>query len=1073
MKKGSRLFSQTPAKRAWFSILVVSLSCLLTLGVKVLPSASARQQPDEASRITPTAWQQISELVREKESRNVEQQKIDSQLLYAMKLERGDHVGAAVPSLKAESINPEDGKVVVDISCQLGGYLLEDIGALGGEVLNVVPGYNSVRARVPLDQLEAIARHPQVVFIQPKQEGSNAGGRRAPGPLAPSRRGASFEERASRVRSYLTSVLSKTKPIAASGSVSSEGDTSHKAALARATFGVNGTGIKIGVLSDGVTNLFMSQGTGNVGQVTVLPGQAGAGDEGTAMLEIVHDLAPGAQLYFASALPTITQFAENIRALRAAGCDIIVDDFIFFVETPFQDGQASGVASTTNGGVVIEAVNSVTADGALFFSAAFNEGNLNDGTSGCWEGDFADGGTNPTVPGGRVHNFGGGAQSDLITVSTTGPILLFWSDPLGGSSNDYDLFILNNAGTAVVAASTNIQNGNDDPFERVAMQPSGRRIVVLRKPGAQTRGLHITAYRGRLEIGTEGQTHGHSSAANAFSVAATPVAGSIGPGRPAGPFPAFFSSSNVTETFSNDGPRRLFFKADGTPFTPGNLLFSTDGGLLRQKPDITAADGVSVTGVGLFGSPFFGTSAAAPHAAAIAAMLKSANPAFTNDQIRSALTSTAIDIEAPGVDRDSGAGIIVAVEALEALGITSQASVDVGTVTAIEDGNGNGFIQAQESGSLLIQLKNSGVLPATGIIATLTSLTPGVVVTTASSTYPDLPAGIGAAVNTTPFGFTLAPDIPCNLTAIFALTLTYTGGPSPKVVPIEVQTGLPPIVILETLDSTPPAHNPAYTAFSGLQSQRLNRDGILSSCGFQKNFPGVFGTGTRRFDAYRFQACSTAATQCVTVTLTNNSADGTLFSAAYSGNFNPNNLANNHVADAAFSFVKGFPASYSFTVKGGSQFIVVVNEVNQDGGLGNNYRLSVSGACSECGTTDADLAVSMDRLAGSPSVGDVLTYRLVVRNLGPSSAPDVTLTDVLRPDVVLVGVSGANCDGSPTIVCDMGTIDSGESKPVRIQVRAQLAGVTTNSASVTSNATLSNDPNLGNNSVLRSITIRP
>ena len=78
------------------------------------------------------------------------------------------------------------------------------------------------------------------------------------------------------------------------------------------------------------------------------------------------------------------------------------------------------------------------------------------------------------------------------------------------------------------------------------------------------------------------------------------------------------------ETFSSDGPRRIFFNADGTAYTPGNV--SSTGGVLLQKPDLTAADGVSVTGVGGFASPFFGTSAAAPHAAAIAALVKSANP---------------------------------------------------------------------------------------------------------------------------------------------------------------------------------------------------------------------------------------------------------------------------------------------------------------------------------------------------------------------------------------------------------------------------------------------------------------
>ena len=122
-------------------------------------------------------------------------------------------------------------------------------------------------------------------------------------------------------------------------------------------------------------------------------GQAGSGDEGTAMLEIIHDLAPGAQLYFATAFTSITSFANNIRALRAAGCDIIVDDVFYFVETPFQDGQAPGVISTTNGGVVTQAVNDVTAAGALYFSSAGNEGNLNASTSGTWEGDFVDGGT--------------------------------------------------------------------------------------------------------------------------------------------------------------------------------------------------------------------------------------------------------------------------------------------------------------------------------------------------------------------------------------------------------------------------------------------------------------------------------------------------------------------------------------------------------------------------------------------------------------------------------------------------------------------------------------------------------
>ena len=106
------------------------------------------------------------------------------------------------------------------------------------------------------------------------------------------------------------------------------------------------------------------------------------------MLELIHDIAPGAQLYFATAFTSITSFAQNIRDLRTAGCDIIVDDVGYYVETPFQDGQGPAVVSTTNGGVVTQAVKDVAAAGAMYFSSAGNSGNLNDGTSGVWEGDF-------------------------------------------------------------------------------------------------------------------------------------------------------------------------------------------------------------------------------------------------------------------------------------------------------------------------------------------------------------------------------------------------------------------------------------------------------------------------------------------------------------------------------------------------------------------------------------------------------------------------------------------------------------------------------------------------------------
>jgi subtilisin family serine protease len=123
------------------------------------------------------------------------------------------------------------------------------------------------------------------------------------------------------------------------------------------------------------------------------------------------------------------------------------------------------------------------------------------------------------------------------------------------------------------------------------------------------------------------------------------------------------AAADPVEVYSSDGPRRVFYQADGTPITPGNFLFT--GGSVRQKPDVAAADCVAVSTPGL--NPFCGTSAAAGHAAAIAALVKSTNPSLTTSQLRTAMTSTALDIEAPGFDRDSGFGLLDAFAAVQSV----------------------------------------------------------------------------------------------------------------------------------------------------------------------------------------------------------------------------------------------------------------------------------------------------------------------------------------------------------------------------------------------------------------------
>ncbi len=983
MVKAARRRRSISPKRSFRSRVVIALIAVSVLaflfGTSSLAfrftNASAAAQSNE---ISPEALAQIEALILEKESRTATQRKIDSQLLYEMRMERGEVIANGVRTLETDLPVTESGKPIVDITATVSDALLLQLQLIGAEILNVVADRDSIRASISLDSLEAIAAISEVTFIQPKQDAITSG---ATDPVVDDRvstqRRPGFANRVSNVRHLLNAALTTSEtavagivPPTGAGSRTSEGDVTHRAASARGIFNTNGSGVKIGVLSDGVANLAASQALGDLGPVTVLPGQAGTGDEGTAMLEIVHDLAPGAELYFATALGGITSFAQNIRDLRTAGCDIIIDDVFYFVETPFQDGQIG--PTNTNGAVVIQAVNDVTADGAMYFSSAGNSGNFDDGTSGVWEGDFVDGGATSSPLGvGRLHNFGGQNFNLLTAANTAAPISLYWSDPLGSSSNDYDLFRLNASGTAVAASSTNIQSGSQDPYEQISQSTANPRIVIVKKTAAAPRFLHLNTNRGRLSIGTFGQTHGHSAAANAFSCAAAPAQSPFGaPPNPYGPFPNSFSGSDVTELFSSDGPRRIFFQANGTPYTVGN--FSSTGGIVRPKPDITAADGVAVSGSGGFPSPFYGTSAAAPHAGAIAALIKSANPALSSMEIRAALISSAIDIEAPGIDRDSGAGIIMAHTALQAAGIPGNAYLEFGAIIASEDpGDGNGNIDAGDGANLVIQLRNHGVADATGITATLTTATPGVSVEIPNtSSYADLAANGGIGNNPTPFRFSVASNVPCPTTIQFTLTVYFNGGVSPQVLNFSVPTGPPPINITSTLDAIAPS-GPTFTGTTGTFSGvRHFRDGIPTSCGAGKPFPGILNAaGTRQYDAYTFETCENSAPSCITVTLSGANAIN-MFTAAYSGTFNPTDLSQGWLADPGAS---AETRTYSFNLPGGAQtFTIVVYDVPAGGPSGNTYSLNVSGSCIGSCTTPNQAPVAKAKNITIPAGTDCM-----------------------------------------------------------------------------------------------------
>ncbi len=267
------------------------------------------------------------------------------------------------------------------------------------------------------------------------------------------------------------------------------------------------------------------------------------------------------------------------------------------------------------------------------------------------------------------------------------------------------------------------------------------------------------------------------------------------------------------------------------------------------------------------------------------------------------------------------------------------ANLLTGTITAAEvGGNGNTYIEPGENGSLSVQLRNTGTGPASAINATLTTSTAGVTITQGASAYPDIASPSGAAANTTPFAFSLSNTAACGLTINFTLTLNYTGGPTPQKINFSVPTG-GGVNINTVLDSTPPTPGPGFITATGTQTGRLSRNGVRSSCGSGKSCPTPNDSSTRRYDSYSFLN-SGSATSCVTVGLTQ-SCSAPLYVQAYLGNFDPNNLCANFLADPGDSG----PQTFSFNVPSGATFTVVVQELDPGTGSGCNYNINVGGLC--------------------------------------------------------------------------------------------------------------------------------
>ena len=432
----------------------------------------------------------------------------------------------------------------------------------------------------------------------------------------------------------LMGVLPIAPPRTKTGLVTSQADFVLEADRVRASLpeGFDGTGVTIGVLSDS----YDVSGNGSAAEdiasgdlpadgvdvLQELPSdieidgiEIDGIDEGRAMLQLIHDIAPGADLKFATAFPTPTKFADNIRALADAGADIIVDD-IGLPQPFFQDG------------VIAQAVDDVvTKNGALYFSATGNDGNIAYESANInFASDTIDGIT------GNFYDFDPSDKVDtrqLITIPNGDGVEFDfqWDDPFyttNGVDTDLDIYLINATTGEIVASSAEKNISSQTPFEsfffenntdqtdfEVAIKlfdgPEPGRIKYIPFGLGGFNSDPATIYQ---EFATNSPTiFGQPAAINASAVAAAP----------------YYDQKNP-QFFTSVGPTTILFEADGTRKTTPEI---------RQKPNITAIDDVDTTffppggldDVDGNGFPNFpGTSAAAPHAAAIAALIKQANP---------------------------------------------------------------------------------------------------------------------------------------------------------------------------------------------------------------------------------------------------------------------------------------------------------------------------------------------------------------------------------------------------------------------------------------------------------------
>jgi hypothetical protein len=483
---------------------------------------------------------------------------------------------------KALDINAHGVQVYIELE-RFDQDFVEALEMHGLNLEVVEPTLRLIQARIPLDRIEAVSQLPFVKFIRLPDYGySNQ-----------------------------------------QGAIGTQGDLVMRADIVRQQLGVTGAGIRVGVLSDGMRGLNQSLASGDLPAQGVTSrsfradGNLNAGAEGTAMLEIIYDIAPGATLFFANA-STSVEFIQavnwltdeaggpNARRGTPGGVDILVEDVAFFNVGPY-DGSSA----------VSQALSNAVVRGVAVYAAVGNYAQAH------YQGLFTD------TDGDTLHEFdvslgqprvnnAGETLNVTIRPGETIAIVLQWNDPFGASSNDYNLCVYSppDNPTSPLFCSDAIQDGHEDPTEELDLVNFGSTPITLGIGFINDQGRAAPRIFDLFVLG---------GIMNEFVVPDSSVP-NVGDSLLAISVGAVdWQTPDAIEGFSSRGP-------------------TNDG---RLKPELVAPDGVSVTGAGGFPSPFFGTSAAAPHAGALAALVLSGAPTLTPSALTVKLTGTALPLDVP------------------------------------------------------------------------------------------------------------------------------------------------------------------------------------------------------------------------------------------------------------------------------------------------------------------------------------------------------------------------------------------------------------------------------------------